>query len=160
MSVFHAFRSLPVVREIHRADLLPERVSEYTRDTITLGWEERLKARARRVSDSGVEFGAALARGTMLRGGDCFVLDQLQIVVMIVERAESVFIIAPQSPEDCGRYAYQIGNNHLPLMIEDGLLVCPDVPGVEQVLALHDIEFVRASRPFTPLAGLPDHRHT
>jgi urease accessory protein len=160
MSVFQAFRSLPVARDIYCVDSLPERAHSYARDTITLDWEERLKARARRVSDGGAEFGAALARGTMLRGGDCFVLDQLQIVVMVVERAEPVFVIAPRSPEEWGRYAYQIGNNHLPVMIEDGLLVCPDVPGMEQVLALHAIEFVRASRPFTPLAGLPDHRHT
>lgn len=159
MSVFQAFRSLPVAREIHRADSLPERSRPYARDTITLGWEERLKARARRLSDGGSEFGAALARGTTLREGDCFVLDQLQIVVTVVERADAVFVIAPRSPEEWGRYAYQIGNNHLPLMIEDGLLVCPDVPGMEQVLALHGIEFSRASRPFTPLAGLPDHRH-
>lgn len=159
MSVFQAFRSLPVAREIHRLDALPGQASAYLRDTITLGWEERLKARARRVSDGGAEFGAALARGTMLREGDCFVIDQLHRVVTVIERAEPVFVIAPRSPEEWGRYAYQIGNNHLPLMIEDHMLVCPDVPGMEQVLKLHGIEFSRASRPFTPLAGLADHRH-
>jgi urease accessory protein len=159
MSVFQAFRSLPVARALHRLDALPARAGAYARDTITLGWEERLKARARRMSDGGAEFGSVLARGTMLRDGDCFVLDQLQIVVTVVARAEPVFVIAPGTPEEWGRYAYQIGNNHLPVMIEDGLLVCPDVPGMEQVLALHDIAFSRASRPFTPLAGLPDHRH-
>jgi urease accessory protein len=159
MSVFQAFRSLPVAREIHRVDALPDRAKTFARDTITLGWEERLRARARRVSDGGAEFGVALARGTMLREGDCFVLDHLQIVVMVAERAEPVFVIAPRSPEDWGRCAYQIGNNHLPVMIEEGVLVCPDVPGVEQVLAVHGIEFSRALRPFTPLAGLPDHRH-
>ena len=159
MSVFQAFGSLPVARDIRSLSELPERALAFARDRITLGWEERLKGRARRISDGGAEFGTALPRGTMLRDGDCFVLDQLQIVVTVVARAEPVFVIAPRTPEEWGRYAYQIGNNHLPVMIEDGLLVCPDVPGMEQVLTLHDIAFSRASRPFTPLAGLPDHRH-
>lgn len=159
MSVFQAFRSLPVARHIYRPDALPERARSYARDRITLGWEERSKARARRAADGGAEFGTALERGTMLREGDCLVIDELHLVVTVVERAEPVFIISPRSPEEWALYAYQIGNNHLPVMIDSGLIICPDVPGMEQVLALHQIEYSRASRPFTPLAGLPDHRH-
>ncbi len=50
--------------------------------TSTLGWEERLKVRARRESDTGFEFATALPRGTVLRDGDCFVFDDLKIVVV------------------------------------------------------------------------------
>jgi urease accessory protein UreE len=159
LTLFQAFRSLPIAREALPRNALPDRVHTFTRDTITLGWEERLKTRARRVSDGGIEFGTALARGTTVRQDDCFVLEELRVVVSVVERAEAVFVVTPRSPEQWGVFAYQIGNNHLPLMIDGGSIICPDVPGMEQVLALHQIEFSRATRPFTPLAGLADHRH-
>jgi urease accessory protein UreE len=101
-----------------------------------------------------------LERGTVLRGGDCFVLDDRAVVVLVVERAEPVVVITPQSPEEWGLYAYHIGNNHLPLMLEGGDIVCPDVPGLEQLLEQHGIRFSRATRAFTPVGAVPDHRHS
>lgn len=159
MSVFQAFRSLPVVKDTCSVNALPERARSFTKDTLTLGWEDRLKTRARRMSDGGVEFGTALARGMTLRQGDCLVIDELRLVVSIVERDEPVFLITPRSAQEWGLFAYHIGNNHLPVMIDSGALVCPDVPGMEQVLELHGIPYSRALRPFTPLAALPDHLH-
>ena len=159
MSVIELFKSLPVAREVHRVDALPARAGQYTRDTIALGWEDRLRARGRRTSVGGVEFGTVLARGTVLGGGDCFVLDDRAVVVSIVERDEPVFVITPRSPSEWGLYAYHIGNNHQPLMIAGDDIVCPDVPGLAPLLEQHGIPFSRANRSFTPVGALPDHRH-
>ncbi|OFW23175.1 MAG: hypothetical protein A3H97_11960 [Acidobacteria bacterium RIFCSPLOWO2_02_FULL_65_29] len=153
------FKSLPLAREVHRADALPARALGYVRDTIALGWEERVRARARRTSNGGVEFGTALERGTVLRGGDCLVIDDRAVVVSVVECDEPVFVITPRSRAEWGLYAYQIGNNHQPLMIAGDEIVCPAVPGLEQLLEQCGIQFARASRPFTPVAMLADHRH-
>ena len=159
MSVLELFQSLPVAREVYRVDALPARALGYARDTIALGWEDRLKARGRRRSDAGLEFGTALERGTVLRGGDAFVIDGPNVIVSVVERDEPVFVIAPGSTAEWGLFAYHIGNNHQPMMIADGHIVCPDVPGLEQLLEQHAIPFSRATRPFTPIGFLPDHRH-
>src|SRR5215510_3600286 len=70
MSVLSALRSLPICRSVYREDTLPENARPCQRDRITLGWEERLKARARRTSDGGLQFGTALQRGSVLRAGD------------------------------------------------------------------------------------------
>src|SRR6185503_16264789 len=121
-----------VVRAICRADALPEGTGAYRRDTITLGWEERLKTRGRRRSDGGFEFGTTLARGTTLRDGDAFVLPEEMIVVVVVERPEAVFVIEPRMPAEWGLFAYCIGNSHQPLMFTAGAIVCPDVTGMEQ----------------------------
>jgi hypothetical protein len=45
-------------------------------------------------------------------------------------------------------------------MVTDTAIVCPDLPGMAEVLAHHHIPFARAVRPFTPV-GLdgPAHRH-
>jgi urease accessory protein UreE len=160
MSVLEVFRSLPVARDVYREDTLPPAARRYARDTITLGWEARLKARGRRRSDGGVEFGTALARGTVLRGGDSFVLDQPPVTIAVVEREEPVFIIEPRAGSEWALYAYHVGNSHQPVMITDRALVCPDVPGMEQVLQYHDIPYARGTRAFTPVGlDLSGHRH-
>jgi urease accessory protein len=157
--MLHVFKSLPVAIDVHRLDALPARAEGYRRDRVALGWEERLKGRGRRVSAEGLEFGTTLPRGTILRGGDCLVLDGPRAVVVVIERAEPVFVIDPGSAAEWGRIAYHIGNNHQPMMIATEGIVCPDVPGMEMLLAQHQIVFSRALRPFTPIGLSPDHRH-
>jgi urease accessory protein len=153
------FKTLPVADAIHRRDALPPTAHGFTHDTVTLGWEDRLKARGRRRSDGGLEFGTALARGTVLRTGDCFVLDAARVIVEVVERRDSTFVIEPKNALEWGLFAYHIGNGHSPLMIAEGALICPDLPGVESLLQHHKIPYVRAERPFTPVAAAVDHRH-
>jgi urease accessory protein len=158
--MLQVFRSLPVAREVYWNESLPVRAASYSRDTITLGWEDRQRTRGRRQSDSGVEFGTVLARGSVLRAGDCFVLDESSAVVAVVEREEPVFVVQPSSGSEWALFAYQIGNSHQPIMITESALVCPDVPGMEQVLAHHRIPFTRAVRSFSPVAlNVEAHRH-
>jgi urease accessory protein len=153
------FRPLPVVREVSRETSLPGGARDYRRDTTTLGWEDRLRGRARRRSDAGLEFGTALPRGTVLRAGDCLVVVEARAIVVVVEREEPVFIVSPSSPHEWGLFAYHIGNSHQPMMLSAEGIVCPDVPGMEQLLQLHGVTFSRAMRAFTPVGFVPDHRH-
>jgi urease accessory protein len=157
--MLHVFKSLPVAAEVHHADDLPPRAGGYARDVMTLGWEERLKARGRRLSDAGLEFATALPRGSVLGAGDCLVLDGPRVVVLVAEREEAVFVITPRTAEEWGLAAYHIGNNHLPMMIAAGAIVCPDVPGMEALLDQHQVRFSRAMRSFTPIGAAADHRH-
>lgn len=162
MGMLHAFKSLPVAREIYREDNLPAAAHRYAHDTITLGWEDRLRARGRRCSDGGVEFGTALSRGTVLHGGDWFVLDPIAAAIVVIERAEPVLVVEPRTGSEWGLFGYHIGNSHQPVMITDRAFVCPDGPGMAEVLEHHGIPFTRAVQPFTPV-GLaesdPSHRH-
>jgi len=146
---------LTAVLEIHR-DAIP---AGFARDTITLGWEERTRVHGRRVSDGGVEFATSLPRGTVLREGDAFVLDEERVVVTVRERAEPVFVITPRSPREWALFAYHIGNRHQPLRVEDEALVCPDEPGVAQMLQQHQMPHAPAMRPFTPAAATVGHHH-
>ena len=91
------FKALPIVATVYREETLPPPARGYARDAIALGWEERLKARARRRSRGGVEFGTSLPRGTVLRDGDRLVLDTQALVVDVEERLEAAFVIAPRS---------------------------------------------------------------
>jgi urease accessory protein len=150
---------MTVIEQTHHEDALPQAARGYARDTITLGWEDRVHVHGRRRSDRGVEFGMALPRGTILRGGDCLVVHESRTVVTVVERPEPVFVIEPQTSQEWGLFAYQIGNRHQPLMITERAIVCPDVPGVEQLLEQQRIPYTRATLPFTPATAVAAHQH-
>src|SRR5262245_57554061 len=121
----------------------------FRHETITLPWDDRIRVHGRRVSDGGVEFATSLPRGTVLRDGDLLILEPERVVVTVRERLESVFVVTPRTAQEWALFAYHIGNRHQPVMITDGALVCPDVPGVEQLLQQHQMPFVRATAPFT-----------
>src|SRR5262249_11374641 len=91
-------KSLPVADAVYREHTLPHDSRSYQRDTITLGWEHRLKARARRKTDNGTDFATALPRGTVLRQDDLLILPALRLVVRIVEDLEPVLIVRPETP--------------------------------------------------------------
>ena len=138
---------------------LPGRLLTFARDTLTLGWEDRSRARGRWRTDGGVEFGASLPRGTVICGGDCFVLDPERLVVVVVEKPEPMFVVTPSGPEEWALVAYQIGNRHWPLMITPRGLICPDTPGVEELLRQQHAPYSRKLCEFTPVVGLAGHRH-
>jgi urease accessory protein UreE len=148
-----------VAEKIYTESSLPEAARSYPRDTVTLGWEDRTHAHGRRRTDGGVEFATSLPRGTSLCAGDCFVLDNPRLVVTVVEKLEPVFVIQPHSPAEWALFAYHIGNRHQPLMITGDGLLCPDVPGMQQLLELHRMPYVRETKAFTPAARVAGHSH-
>jgi urease accessory protein len=150
---------MTVVERVFKDNELPESSRAFARDTVTLGWEDRTHVHGRRRTDGGVEFGTSLPRGSVLRAGDLFVLDAERLVVGVVERAEPVFVVEPRTTPEWALFAYHIGNRHQPVMITDRSLVCPDAPGVEQLLQQHRMPYVRATLPFTPVARVGVHRH-
>jgi len=150
---------MDVIDHLHSEATLPERCRMYARDTMTLGWEDRVQAHGRRVSDGGLELALSLPRGTVLRAGDCLVVDTGRVVVCVVEKPEPVFVIEPGAASDWGLYGYHIGNRHQPVMITSQAIVCPDLPGVEQLLVQQHIPFRRALLPFTPATAVAGHHH-
>ena len=156
----NVFKPVPVARTVTCAgDLRDSQFAVLRQDTVTLGWEERLRARARRLSDGGFEFATALPRGTVLKQDDCFLFDVQRLIVRVVERPEAMLVIRPQSSREWGVFAYHIGNSHQPMMIVDDAIVCPDALGMDEILKYHAIPFGREQRPFTPLGQAADHRH-
>jgi urease accessory protein len=150
---------MTITERVYQEPNVPNEARAFTRDTVTLGWEDRTHVHGRRKTDGGVEFGMALPRGTVLHTGDVLVLGGEQLVVMVIERPEAVFVISPRGAPEWALFAYHIGNRHQPVMITDHTLVCPDVPGVEQLLQQHKMPYSRATLPFTPAATVVGHQH-
>ena len=150
---------MTIVERVFKESELPGATRAFARDSVTLGWEDRTHVHGRRRTDGGVEFGTSLPRGSVLRDGDLLVLDAERLVVAIVERAEPVFVVEPRSAPEWALFAYHIGNRHQPVMITERSLVCPDAPGVEQLLQQHGMPYSRAMLAFTPAATVAAHHH-
>jgi urease accessory protein len=150
---------MTIVESICREPGLPAEAHAYARDSITLGWESRVQVHGRRQTDGGVEFGLSLPRGTVLRAGDCLVLDAERLVVTVSEQPEEMFVVEPRTPHQWALWAYHIGNRHQPVMITGTALVCPDLPGVEDLLRQQHIPYARATLSFTPATAVGGHHH-
>src|SRR5437773_5288277 len=100
---------MTIVERAYSNGDLPETARAFSRESVTLGWEDRTHVHGRRRTDGGVEFGTTLPRGTVLRAGDCFVIDDERRVVTVVERPEAVFVIEPRASTEWALFAYHIG---------------------------------------------------
>jgi urease accessory protein UreE len=144
------------VRSISSSD--PE-YRAYKRDTITLGWEDRQQGHGRRKSDLGVEFAISLPGGTVLRSGDCLVLEPEKTIVVVQEAVQPVYVVRPKTPQDWAYYAYQVGNRHQSVMIGDFELIFLQNPAVRSLLDQLHIEYTSENRPFTAALAKIGHSH-
>jgi len=121
----------------------------YPHDTLTLTWEDRRRGHGKRRSDSGLEFAISLPAGTVLKLGDCFILDPEKRIVKVREALESVFVVRPETPKDWAFYAYHVGNRHQAVMIGESELIFLQSPAVRSLLEQLHVAYSADSRPFT-----------
>jgi urease accessory protein len=119
------------------------------RDTLTLGWEDRRQGHGRRRSDGGIEFGISLPNGTVLKEGDCLLLPEERVAVVVREACEPVYVIRPETPQQWACYAYHIGNRHQAVMISERELICLQNPAARSLFDQLHIHYESDSRPFT-----------
>ena len=129
-------------RDPSRATPCPLRRRAYARDTVTLGWEERLQARAPPpVGRRGrVRHGARRA-APCCAAATASSSSSRRSSSPWSSGPKPVFVIEPRTPAEWALFAYHIGNSHQPMMVTDEAIVCADLPGMEQVLEYHRIPF-------------------
>lgn len=125
---------------------------------LALPYELREKTRLRAALAGGEEVALFLARGSVLRGGDCLKGDDGRIV-RIVAAPEPVLCVECHDADEFARCAYHLGNRHTPVQLlgrqADGhytLLIRADHVLAEMLAGLgaHSAEAVA---PFEPETG-------
>lgn len=121
-------------------------------EKLLLPFEARCKSRLRTQLASGEECGLFLARGTVLRGGDCLAADDGR-VVEVIAAGEALCEAVSGDPLLLLRAAYHLGNRHVAVEIGPGRLrFARDAVLAEMVrglgLPVRDIE-----APFEPESG-------
>ena len=149
---------MTIVEQV-KARPLPAQYDGYRQETITLTWEDRRQGHGRRRSDSGTEFAISVPGGTVLKAGDCLVLDAERVIVAVREAAEPVYVMSPRTPQEWAYFAYQIGNRHQSVMIGDTELIFQQTPAVRSLLDQLRVHYTTDTRPFTAALAHIGHSH-
>ena len=127
------------------------------RDTLQLAWEERRWTRKRAVTTRGREVALALPTGSVLRSGDIIAVEAAWYLA-VEARPEPVLAVFPRDRAEAIRVAFDVGNRHFSLALdEDGLLV-PDDAAMEQLLERLGVPWERRVAVYDPIGG-GGHRH-
>src|SRR2546422_9188838 len=150
---------MTIVEEIVHAADIGSRYDGYRPETLTLIWNERRQGHGRRRSDAGLEFAISLPAGTVLKEGDCMILEPERTVVRIQEAPEPVYVVRPKTPQDWAYYAYHVGNRHQEVMIGETELIFLKNPAVRSLLEQLHAHFETGERPFTAALVNVGHFH-
>lgn len=121
-------------------------------ETLTLSFELRAKCRLRTRLDSGEEVGLFLPRGTILRGGDLLAGKDGRVVAV---RSAPERIIEAHSADArlIARAAYHLGNRHVAVEVQPGLLRLAADHVLAQMLVGLGLDVRETQAPFEPEAG-------
>ena len=120
--------------------------------TLTLPLESRLKSRLRVILDDGREAGLFLPRGTILHDGDCLIAED-GTRVLVRAAAETVSEASCDDPHLLARACYHLGNRHVALQIEPGLLRYLHDHVLDEMLKGLGLLVTVKQSPFEPESG-------
>ncbi|MFJ4052585.1 urease accessory protein UreE [Pseudomonas sp. NPDC089743] len=121
--------------------------------TVTLDVDSRIKSRLRVALDDGREAGLMLERGHLLRGGELLADAAGSQVVQVLAAPEAVSTVRCNDPHLLARAAYHLGNRHVPLQIEPGLLRYQHDHVLDDMLRGLGLTVEAEQAPFEPEAG-------
>jgi urease accessory protein len=145
---------MQVITEAPRA-VPPAALAGKARDTLHLTWEERRWTRKRVTTAGGRELALALPTGTVLDPGAVLLVEDDWYLV-VEARPEPLLAIFPASREEALRLAFEVGNRHFTLALEDGALLVPDDTAMIQLATRAGARWERRQAVYTPLGGGPD----
>ncbi|MCV9917183.1 MULTISPECIES: urease accessory protein UreE [Pseudomonas] len=121
--------------------------------SVTLDVDSRIKSRLRVTLDDGREAGLMLERGHLLRGGELLADADGSQVVRVVAAPEAVSTVRCSDPLLLARAAYHLGNRHVPLQIEAGLLRYQHDYVLDDMVRGLGLSVDAEQAPFEPEAG-------
>lgn len=120
--------------------------------TVTLDVDSRIKSRLRVTLDDGREAGLMLERGH-LRGGELLADAEGSQLIRVLAAPEAVSTVRCADPHLLARAAYHLGNRHVPLQIEPGLLRFQHDHVLDDMLRGLGLTVEAEQAPFEPEAG-------
>ena len=134
------------------APVAPEALLGKTRDTLCLSWEQRRWTRKRIVSSGGREVALALPTGSVLRAGDILAVEAGWYLA-VEARPEPVLAAFPRGRAEALRVAFEVGNRHFSLAVEDDVLLVPDDTAMVHLLGRLGVQWERRQAVYEPIDG-------
>ncbi|NEX19230.1 urease accessory protein UreE [Thiorhodococcus mannitoliphagus] len=127
--------------------------------SVTLTLDQRVRSRLRVDLDDGREAGILLERSSTLRDGDCLVSDE-GLVVRVRAGAEALSSVRCEDPLLLARACYHLGNRHVALQIQPGMLRYQHDHVLDEMLRGLGLTVALEQVPFEPEPGAYDGGHT
>jgi len=120
--------------------------------SVELNFEQRKKSRYKTTTYCGLGLGWFLPRGRVLQAGDILACSDGS-KVLVVAAQEQVSEVVSDDPHLLMRGAYHLGNRHVPLQIDHGLLRYQHDHVLDQMLQGLGLTVQCCQRPFNPEMG-------
>src|ERR1700688_2387404 len=127
-------------------------------DNLVLAWEQRRWMRGQFTSSNGRRIGIALPTGTTLAPGAILYVGA-DWYLKIEAAMESVLEIFPSDYNEAVKIAFEIGNRHFPLALEESKILVPDDKVMVRLMERLGARWERRQAIFDPIGNTPLHQH-
>lgn len=127
-------------------------------DRLVLTWEQRRWMRGRFTTERGRKIGIALPTGTALAPGAILYVGAdwyLEIEAAI----EPVLEIFPSDYNEAVKIAFEVGNRHFPLALEENKILVPDDKVMVRLMDRLGAPWERRQAIFDPIGNTQLHQH-
>ena len=142
-----------VIGHTHAADIQAGQC-----DSLVLTSEQRRWVRGRFVTAQGREVALALPTGTILEPGQILYVGE-NWYLRVQAAPESVLANSMADSKSAVRIAFEVGNRHFPLAMDEEKLLVPDDPAMVQLLNRLGAVWERANAIFQPIGHAHRHEH-
>ncbi len=127
-------------------------------DKLVLTWEQRRWMRGRYTTAQGRKIGIALPTGTTLAHGAILYVGA-DWYLKIEAAIESVLEIFPSNYNEAVKIAFEIGNRHFPLALDESKILVPDDKVMVRLMERLGAPWERRQAIFDPISITQLHQH-
>lgn len=127
-------------------------------DRLVLTWEQRRWMRGRFTTERGRKIGIALPTGTLLAPGAVLYVGP-DWCLKIDAALEAVLEIFPSDFSEAVKIAFEVGNRHFPLALEESRILVPDDKAMVGLMERLGARWTRRQAIFDPIANAQLHQH-
>jgi len=121
--------------------------------SVTLPRDQREKSRLKVTLDDGREAGLFFEKGVSFQDGDLIISDDNNVLVEIKAADETVSSVYCDDPLQLARACYHLGNRHIPLQIDEGILRYQHDHVLDDMVRGFGLEVKTEQAPFEPESG-------
>jgi urease accessory protein len=127
-------------------------------DKLVLTWEQRRWLRGRFTTAKGRKIGIALPTGTIL-SHEAILYVGPDWYLKIEAASEPVLEIMPLDFNEAVKIAFEVGNRHSPLALENGRILVLDDKGMIRLMERLGVRWERRQTIFDPIGNIQQHPH-
>ena len=124
---------------------------------LTLSSEERRILRGKRLTDCNQEIILQLPRDGTLNDGDILLTNESNFFVEIIAKTEDLIEISSDSKIELIKTAYHLGNRHVEVEIEEGILLTKSDYVIKNMLLNFKVDVKNTKKKFFPERGAHSH---